>query len=423
MSHASLFDDDRVDAEAYFSERVFEEEQERIFGNSWVFVAHESQMPEPGDFRTGVIGRNNVIIVRGDDDQVRVLHNRCSHRGATVCQYEQGCARVFRCAYHGWTFHRDGSVAGITYPDGYVDSDRRDVEKGLAPVPRVDSYRGFVFASLAASGPTLREHLGEVAHYMDLRIDAGPGGIALRSGQQRYSYPFNWKIQCENVVDGYHANFVHRSALSVMGRRPDGTESKRIFTLADGDTPSRALGLGNGHSVLDQRPGLGATAVKVAQHRPGGDRYWADQVEKLGEERATDVVMAGSGEGLNVFVFPNLAFVSQQIRVIRPVSVRSTQVDLFPTWLEGAPDEFNADRLRMHELTYGPAGLIGPDDLEMFQRVEAGLAGDDGVVDFRRGRSTATTGDDGSVTGQFTTEAPQRSFWNHWHAAMSPGAR
>ena len=415
---ATLYTDDRVAASAYLSPEVFTAEQDRIFQRTWVYIAHESQLPDPGSFRSSSIGRNPVLVVRGDDGVVRALHNRCSHRGATVCQLEGGRATVFRCGYHGWTFRNDGQLAGITYPDGYAEADRAQVGKGLAPVPRVDSYRGFIFASLAAHGPTLLEHLGHVTPYLDLRIDAGPAGLSAVSGQQRYSYPFNWKIQCENVVDGYHANFVHQSALSVLGKRPDGSVSSKIFKITNGDSPGRAVGLGNGHAVLDQRPTLGPTAVKVALRRPGGPEYWERMVAAHGEDRARDAVTAGSGEGLNVFVFPNLAFVSQQIRVIRPMTVGLTHVDLLPTWLDGAPDEFNTDRLRMHELTYGPAGLIGPDDLEMFERVGRGLQGDGAMVDLRRGRETVEVDERGVSDGQLTTEAPQRSFWHAWRDAM-----
>ncbi|HEX9684047.1 MAG TPA: Rieske 2Fe-2S domain-containing protein [Acidimicrobiales bacterium] len=414
-----LWSDGRVDRRAYLSAEVYRAELDRVFGRVWVYVAHESQLPAPGDYRSAFIGRSPVIVVRGDDGEVRVLHNRCSHRGATVCQGIGGTASVFRCAYHGWTYRNDGSLAGITYPDGYSEVDGAGLSEGLAIVPRVDSYRGFVFASLASTGPTLLEHLGEVAPYVDLRIDAGPEGLSLRSGQQRYSYAFNWKIQCENVVDGYHANFVHQSALSVLGKRPDGKLSTKIFKLANGDSPSRAVGLPGGHSVLDQRPTLGETAVKVARHRPGGEEYWQRMVDVHGPDRAHEAVAAGSGEGLNVFVFPNLAFVSQQIRVIHPVAVDRTHVDLFPTWLDGAPDELNTDRLRMHELTYGPAGLIGPDDLEMFERVALGIQGDGAAVDLRRGRASSPPDDDGVVVGQFTTEAPQRAFWDGWSVAMA----
>lgn len=422
INAAELYCDDRVHRDAYRSDGVFAVELDRIFGRSWVYVAHESQLPEVGDYQSTVIGRSPVIVVRGDDGEVRVLHNRCSHRAATVCQLQSGNASVFRCAYHGWTFTNTGELAGITYADGYDAADRAGHDQGLSIVPRVEAYRGFVFASMAADGPSLADHLGNVAPYMDLRIDAGPEGLALRSGRQRYSFPFNWKIQCENVVDGYHANFVHSSALSVLGRRPDGTMSTRIFKLAGGESPSEALGLGNGHSVLDQRRALGETAVKVARRRPGGEDYWAAQVDRFGLERATDVVMAGSGEGLNVFVFPNLAFVSQQIRVIRPVSAGQTHVDMFPTLLQGAPDAFNTDRLRMHELTYGPAGLIGPDDLEMFERVADGLEGEGAVVDLRRGRAGAVTDEAGISRGQFTTETPQRSFWHQWRRMMGADA-
>src|SRR6516165_3476979 len=150
---------DAVHVSLYLDPQVYELELERIFHRGWVYVAHESEIPNAGSYRLSWIGRHSVIVVRGDDRVTRVLMNRCAHRGATVCQHELGQAATFRCAYHGWSFHTDGRLAAAPYADGYGPDFRRE-DWGLASAPRVASYRGFVFASLSSRGVSLDEHLG-----------------------------------------------------------------------------------------------------------------------------------------------------------------------------------------------------------------------------------------------------------------------
>ena len=171
-----LVADDRVHRLVYLDPAVFEAEMARIFGRTWVYVGHESEVAEPGDFKTTTIGRQPVVLVRQPDGTLAVLFNRCSHRASTVCLERRGSAHHFRCPYHGWTFRLDGSLIGATYGDGYDEDDLEGPEFALGRVPRVGSYRGFVFASLAADGPSLREHLGNAAEYLDLFCDLSPTG-------------------------------------------------------------------------------------------------------------------------------------------------------------------------------------------------------------------------------------------------------
>jgi phenylpropionate dioxygenase-like ring-hydroxylating dioxygenase large terminal subunit len=155
---------DRVHRSIYADPAVFEIEMERLFGRAWLFVGHESQVAQPGDFHCTRLGRQPVIMVRGGDGAVRVLHNRCAHRGAQVCTDESGSAKHFRCGYHGWTYGTDGRLVSVPRREGYgAEFEGEAKGLGLAPVARTDSYRGFVFASLAAEGPPLAEWLGPVA--------------------------------------------------------------------------------------------------------------------------------------------------------------------------------------------------------------------------------------------------------------------
>jgi len=150
IDYTSLVESDRIHASLYRDPRVFDDEMERIFHRGWVFVGHESEIPRAGDFVTRTLGRQPVILARARDERVVVLLNRCMHRGTMVCTASHGHARTFQCPYHGWTYDVSGELLGVSYPGGYASFDKRT--RGLLHAPRVDGYRGFVFASLGADG-------------------------------------------------------------------------------------------------------------------------------------------------------------------------------------------------------------------------------------------------------------------------------
>lgn len=168
-----LVSEHRVHRSIYLDEAVFQAELESIFGRSWIFVGHQSQVPTPGSFTTSWIGQQPFILTRDLGGEVRVLFNRCSHRASTVCQERCGTCLQFRCDYHGWTFRLDGRLIGPTFADGYDDIDFDIDDYALSHPNRVEKYRGFVFASLSDSGPSLRDHLGNAAAYIDLFLRFG----------------------------------------------------------------------------------------------------------------------------------------------------------------------------------------------------------------------------------------------------------
>src|SRR5699024_997172 len=138
--------EDAVHGKIYTDETVFKMELEKIFEKTWVYVAHESEVANPGDYKTTRMGKQPVIVTRSaDNNEINVLLNRCRHRGASVCQEESGNANAFRCAYHGWTYSNSGKLLGVPMKDGYPDDFDRD-EMSLMRVPRVNRYAGFIFA-------------------------------------------------------------------------------------------------------------------------------------------------------------------------------------------------------------------------------------------------------------------------------------
>src|SRR5215831_19072070 len=171
IDYDALVKDDRVHGLVYTDPTIFEEEMDKIFSRGWVYVGHAGEIPNPGDFRLRSIGRQSVIMVRADDGQVQLLMNRCAHRANAVCQVERGNAKMFRCAYHGWTYRTNGELASVTYADRYDASFRKE-NFGLRKAPRMDIYRGFVFGSLSPVGMTLDDHLDpQVKEQLDLFID------------------------------------------------------------------------------------------------------------------------------------------------------------------------------------------------------------------------------------------------------------
>ena len=137
---------DRINGRIYYDPAIFRDELERIWRREWVYVAHESEVPEPGDYVTRQIGLQPVIVSRDDAGKVHLLLNRCTHRGNTICQSELGNSHAFRCAYHGWTFNSRGDLVGVPYAAGYGTTFSKE-EFPLAKVPRTGSYRGLIFAS------------------------------------------------------------------------------------------------------------------------------------------------------------------------------------------------------------------------------------------------------------------------------------
>ena len=107
--HRSLYDDPAI----------FELELERIFGRAWIYVGHESQVREPGDYFCTQVGRKPIVVVRGPDKALYVLHNQCAHRGAMVVALDKGRTDEFQCCYHGWTYHLDGRLKAVPLQHGY----------------------------------------------------------------------------------------------------------------------------------------------------------------------------------------------------------------------------------------------------------------------------------------------------------------
>jgi len=415
LDYQELVRDDRVNGRLYYDPAIFQDEIEKIWRREWLYVAHESEIPEPGDYVTRRMGLDPVIVARDEDGGVNVMLNRCTHRGNTVCQSERGNSHAFRCAYHGWTFNNRGDLMGVPYAAGYDESFRK-ADFPLARVPRVGTYRGLIFASLSADGPTLEERLGRARKLLDQFVDLSPEGeLVVRSGVLKHAYRGNWKMALENSVDGYHPNILHHAAMAMMTRGKGDMEA--IFGER---SDARARDLGNGAAQLDLNAvntRNGGRVVPPGWSRAAFEDYRAAMERRYGADEADRIIAQGPP---HFCLFPNLIFILNQFRVIQPVSVDETVIYYYPTLLKGAPEEINQRRLSETYLIHGPAGRVAPDDFEAYERNQEGFSArvNEWLL-LRRGLHREDRETDGAIAGHETDETTQRAIWRYYREAMT----
>jgi phenylpropionate dioxygenase-like ring-hydroxylating dioxygenase large terminal subunit len=269
-----LVRDDRVHRLIYTDPAIFAAELTNIFGAVWVYLGHDSQIPNNDDFITVRLGLRPIILLRDSQGKVRAQFNRCTHRGTTLCRKERGSARMFTCPYHGWSYLNSGKLRAVPWPDGYA-CDFKEAKFNVAQVPRVDSYRGFIFGTLNPEAPPLLDYLGGITQPIDEWLDRNPGGRVLVSEANRLKFKGNWKLAYDNSGDGYHVVFSHRSLLEMENRLAD--EANKGMSYYKGSPDAKAMYMrytGNGHHFKDKRPNI--------EKRSGG--LWAGEGPAPGTE-------------------------------------------------------------------------------------------------------------------------------------------
>lgn len=406
--YAALIRKDRVHGSLYTDPRVYAEELARIWYRTWVYVGHESEVPQPGDYVRKNIGPQDLLLTRDSDGNVHVLVNRCAHRGNLVCSDERGNSGSFRCPYHGWTYRNNGQLLGYPYRNGY--GGRRKLDLNMSSLPRIASYRGFVFGSFAPDGPPLEEHLGPAAGEIDRLARLSPEGeVQLTAGWLRHKTRANWKLLAENETDGYHPQFVHGSIFSVTG--------SPIGPLYSDQSTAVTRDLGNGHSENDLRPEFRRFGEPMRWFGTTPDRvpqYVARMREAYGEA-AEQILIEG---GPHVMIFPNLFIAEIQVFVIQPVSPAECVQHCTAVQLKGAP-EMNRRLVSQAIGSIGPAGMLLADDTEMYERNQRGVELlQPEWLDIRRGLDRERTDERGLTIGYANDETGMRGFWAHYKSLM-----
>jgi phenylpropionate dioxygenase-like ring-hydroxylating dioxygenase large terminal subunit len=376
----ALVRDTEVHRDVYVDDEVFALEMEHVFGNTWVYVGHESQVPNHGDYFGTTVGLQPVLMVRHSDDSVRVLHNRCPHKGTRITA--EGCGntgKFFRCPSHAWSFKTDGTLLAIPMRQGYDNAgiEQSHAALGLAPVRHVHNYRGFIFAKLNDVGPGFEEFFGESLTSFDNMVDRSPvGKLEVAGGVLRYMHNCNWKMLVENQTDTCHPMVAHESsagtAIKVWKQLPEGSKKPMAVEIYGPFMSSYEFFDKMGIKVFPN--GHGYTGVHHSIHSdysaiPG---YFDKMVAAYGENRAKSIL----GENRhNTCYFPNLMIKGpiQLIRVFKPLAANKTLVESWTFRLVDTPDMLLERTLVYNRLINAPTSVVGHDDLEMYERAQEGL--------------------------------------------------
>ncbi|MCJ7873936.1 benzoate 1,2-dioxygenase large subunit [Phaeobacter sp. J2-8] len=360
----------RARRDMFTDEELFELEMKHVFEGNWIYMAHESQIPEPGDYFTLHMGRTPVVITRDKDGELHALVNACSHRGAMLCRFKKRNQKTFTCPFHGWTFSNTGKLLKVKDPKGagYPEQFNKDGSHDLTRVAKFQNYRGFLFGSLNGDVEPLEEYLGEACKMIDMIVDQSDEGMEVLRGASTYTFDGNWKLQAENGADGYHVSAVHWNYVATTAHRTaDGKEDQIKAT----DASKWAKQKGGFHSYVNGHLLLWTTWSDPT-NRPNYPRL-DEWTEQYGQTKAEWMV----GVLRNLCLYPNVFLMDQfssQIRVFRPISVDKTEVTIYCIAPKGESQEARSLRIRQYEDFFNASGMATPDDTEEFRATQRGYA-------------------------------------------------
>jgi len=425
----ALVQDDRVHRDVYLSEELFALEQERFFASTWLYVGHASQVPNAGDYWSLELAGRPVMMVRQADGAVRVLYNRCAHKGAELVSEECGnTGKFFRCPYHAWTYRLDGAPLAIPIKSGYEGTRLKECEagRGLAAIEHVEVYRDFVFARLSADGPGFHEYFGEVLQAIDNMVDRSPEGrLTVGGGVLRNIIHCNWKMYLENINDTVHPMSTHESATQAanalwQGRAPDAPKPmamEQILPFGSGYEFFDKMGgrvFANGHSVLGVNFSIHSNYAQLPD-------YEAAMRAAHGPERATEILQRSPQ---NSVFFPSLSVKGspQAIRVIRPLAADRTLIEAWSFRAAGAPDLLFERAMSYNRLVFSPMSVVAHDDVRLFESIQRGLRAEGNEwVSLHRDFDPAEL-QTSTITTNGTNELLMRNQFRAWAKYMAPAS-
>ncbi len=355
IDFATLVDLERctVSPRVFSDQDVYDAEIEKIFTHSWLFVGHVSQIPEPDNYLTTFMGAEPVLLTRDSHNQVRVFINSCRHRGMRVCRRDHGNTKLFTCPYHGWAYDTGGRLRGVPQIDTAYHNELNRDEWGLIEVPRVETFRGLVFANFDREADKLADYLGDMAWYLDIVLNRSRSGMTAFPGCHRWRLGGNWKLAAEQFGgDNYHTGALHRS-MTQIGLGPQGDYRGNSPWVRDFEVKC-----GNGHGWINFDVDVGAAPPAQAKF-----------FEQLRREARETLTPAQSELILTVHVgtvFPNMSILSfmgfTTVRVWHPRGPREIHVHSYGLVERDAPDEVRDITRKAMGLTFSPSGIFEQDD-------------------------------------------------------------
>jgi len=400
-----------IDRKIFSDEEIYRLELERIFARTWNFMCHESQIPNVGDFFLNYIGEDRVIVVRDKEGGIQVLLNTCRHRGNAVCRAEEGHATSFMCTYHGWTYDLKGKLVGVP---GFKDYYHEDLDReawGLVAAPHVDSYKGFVFASLDPEAPDFDDFLGDVGRIGISMIAERGEDVRIVGGVEKYTVGCNWKFSVDNVYDWYHVRLTHASAIIA---RP-----VRYMQGLGQDLSQMTSILGEwGHTI-------GGPSYVDTPEMPNQHRWWRERPET---KHALGPVGMRSNGHPNIFPNTWMVTTNNQLLLRHPRGPLKTEVWCFTlvdrSLLEKEPQRYYA-AVRSASQGNGPGGMFEQEDGENWAQSTVGTTGTHArkfplnfAMDKGHNEVVSEEGGPPYIEGKIN-EHPQLWTWHCWADWMS----
>ena len=429
-----------------FTADTHRRELDRIFGRCWLFLGHESMIPNAHDYFLGMMGVESVIVKRAADGRIRAFLNKCRHRGNEVCLFEAGNTRTFACSYHGWSYGENGELTAVPYEREAYGKELDRARWGLLEVPRVATLGGLIFAAWDEDAGSLDDYLGDAKWWLEnFLLQEEMGGLEIVPGAQKYIMPVNWKLLAENFAgDDYHFVSTHASVVQVLTRSQDTRIShapnpggKRMagyeFSIAAN------YGRGAPHGFLEVKVGPSSLEHDLQQAQTlGPDAVeWVKERHRRLEERIKQYkAKPYSFHAGNIF--PNFALIgvgtamyAKGLILHHPTGPSETEVWMWCAVEKSAPPAVKERQKFVLMQRQAAAGMVAPDDHENFQRISRNLRGPVGrSVDFHYAMRFGHDEDDprppelrdgpkwpGQILPQFS-EVEQRDFYRYWAELM-----
>src|SRR5438093_9670787 len=426
-----------VSRELYVNPDIYQQELEQIYARAWLFVGHESMVPNPGDFFLSRMGEESVILVRDHSGKLHVFLNTCRHRGNKVCRYDDGNTRVFTCSFHGWSYHTDGRLVGVPHYDlafdGVLDKD----QFGLHQVAQMSNLNGSIWATWDPKAPSFEEYLGAFEPSIRHCFDASDGtenGVELVLPVQKFRLPTNWKFAAFSFDgDALHGSTTHRSlsvfreaGVAVMadeeGRPTDGARPPERIVERGGpyaktlELSSPELGHGSHTNIYDRTTDEIPYVPSWEKYEPPEvEEYYRRTWEKRARKYAGQYLHASGG----AHIFPNINVQDNRHLIWHPHGVGMTESwRIFPLDKD-APQVVREATLRYAIRSCGASGVTESDDMENWNyamEARSGTVARRLSYPFKSALGRAYTDDrvPGMVVNQLSAEENQRSRLRRW---------